>query len=116
MRYGRRMHRNRYVGYLAETERGFLACFDLHWNVVDTRRIDPGIGAGEALAAYIDEFIEWDWIPEANPEYGFVFIGRDGVRLLLMATPKDPDDKRVQTFSPFQNKKPEQPKPEHDEF
>ena len=95
------MGRNRYIGYLAETARGYLACFDLHWNVLESRRIDAGVGAGVALAAFIDEFIEWDWIPEADPDFGFCFIHRDDVRLLLMATPKDPDDQRLQTFSPW---------------
>ena len=105
------MGRNRYTGYLSATNRGFLAAYDLYWNCIDSRRIDPEVGAAKALDAYILEFIEWNWILEAKPDFGFCFIRRgmlvDGdqtlnhARLLLMATPKDPADRRLQSFNPF---------------
>jgi hypothetical protein len=113
------MGRNRYTGYLSSTNRGYLACFDLYWNVLDSRRIDPEIGAAAALDVYIQEFIEWNWILEAKPAFGFCFLRRgmlaDGdpalhhARLLLMATPRDPADQRLQSFDPFKNQAPKLP-------
>jgi hypothetical protein len=38
---------------------------------------------------------------EATPEYGFVFIRREGERRLLMLTEGDPYSTTAQSFDPF---------------
>jgi hypothetical protein len=41
------------------------------------------------------------WLAESEANYGFVFMSRDGRRILVEATPRDPHDTSVQAFSPF---------------
>jgi hypothetical protein len=100
------MRGNRYVGYLAETQRGYLVAFDLHWNVILARRIDPAIGAEVALRAFVGEFEAQGWTSEGAIRYGLTFMQREGIRILIEATPRDPHDLRAQTFSPFDNPRP----------
>lgn len=95
------MSRNRYAGFFDEHNRGFLVAFDLHWRIIDARRIDPAIGACRALEIFITELQTDGWLCEGNPTYGFVFMKRGGQRILVEATPRDPWDKAFQTFNPF---------------
>lgn len=99
-RYRRPMRHNRYCGYLAQTNRGFLVAFDLHWHVVESRRIDPTMGAAQSLAAFICEYESSGWKAESKAPYGFVFMKREGERILVQATPRDPHDTRQQSFNP----------------
>jgi hypothetical protein len=99
--YGSRMARNRYAGFFDEHNRGFLVAFDLHWRVVDARRIDPAIGASRALEIYIAKFETEGWHCEGEPTYGFVFMNRGRERILIEATPRDPGDSTFQSFNPF---------------
>jgi hypothetical protein len=99
--YGSHMARNRYAGFFAEHNSGFLVAFDLHWRVVDARRIDPAIGASRALELYIAKFAAEGWHREGEPTYGFVFMSRGRERILIEATPRDPGDSAFQSFNPF---------------
>jgi hypothetical protein len=53
------------------------------------------------MTATIKRLASDGWRPEAEPEYGFVFIRRESERRLLMITPRDPYDITSQSFSPF---------------
>jgi hypothetical protein len=95
------MPRNRYAGFFDEHNRGFLVAFDLHWRVIDARRIDPALGAARALETFIAEFETQGWHCEGEPAYGFVFMNRGRERILVEATPRDPLDRAFQSFNPF---------------
>lgn len=97
------MPRNRYLGYLPETHRGYLAAFDLQWNLLESRRITPEVGAAAAFEGFIASYRERGWIAEGAPTYGFVFMQRQGVRILLQATPRDPAGERPQGFNPYRS-------------
>jgi hypothetical protein len=98
------MRHNRYCGYLEQTNRGYLVAFDLQWKVVESRRVDPSLGAAAALAAFVKEFEAKGWIAESEGAYGFVFVNRGGERMLLEVTPRDPHDTTHQSFNPFRGK------------
>jgi hypothetical protein len=95
------MRRNRYVGYLPQTHHGYLVAFDMFWKILESRRIDPALGAQVSLLQFLDEYLRLGWIQENTPRYGCVFMQREGIRILLEATPRDPCRHGPQTFSPF---------------
>jgi len=95
------MSRNRYAGFIDEHKRGFLVAFDLHWRVIEARRVDPAIGVPRALVSFILEFQTQGWHCEGEPTYGFVFMKRGSERILVEATPRDPRDVAFQSFNPF---------------
>jgi hypothetical protein len=95
------MGRNRYCGYLGETNRGYLVAFDLHWRVLESRRVDPLLGAATALEAFVSEFEAKGWSAESDALYGFLFLNRGGQCILVEATPRDPFDTAQQSFDPF---------------
>lgn len=99
--YRARMTRNRYAGFFDEHNRGFLVAFDLHWRVIETRRIDPAVGVSRALELFINRFETDGWRSEGEPTYGFVFMKRGLERILVEATPRDPLDDTFQSFDPF---------------
>lgn len=75
--------------------------FDLQWHVIESRRVDPQQGAAVALAAFIREFEAKGWNAESDGAYGFVFVNRDGERMLLEVTPRDPSEVGAQSFDPY---------------
>jgi hypothetical protein len=95
------MGRNRYAGFFDAHNRGFLVAFDLHWHVIEARRIDPAIGACRALEQYIAKFEGEGWYCEGEAAYGFVFMRRGLERILVEATPRNPQDNAFQSFNPF---------------
>ena len=95
------MKRNRYMGYLPQTQHGYLVAFDMFWTVLETRKIDPSLGAQASLLRFLEEYSVRGWVQENTPRYGCVFMHRAGIRILLEATPRDPSQRGPQTFSPF---------------
>jgi hypothetical protein len=95
------MRRNRYVGFLAATHQGYLVAFDMFWRVLESRRVDPALGAERELHRFIDEHLKEGWVAEATPRYGFVFMRRADERILVEVTPRNPCSADSQTFSPF---------------
>jgi hypothetical protein len=79
----------------------YVVLWDLHWQVLDCRRLEPAADLSGAMAAAIDRLARDGWEAEATPEYGFVFIRNSGDRRLLMLTPRDPHSTAPQSFSPF---------------
>jgi hypothetical protein len=53
------------------------------------------------MATTIARLLSEGWEAEDAPEYGFVFLNRNGDRRLLILTERDPFDATPQTFSPF---------------
>ena len=96
------MRHNRYCGYLQQTNRGYLVAFDLQWNIIESRRVEPDLGAAAALAVFVKEFAAKGWSAESDGSYGFVFVRRGAERMLLEVTPRDPHDMSAQSFSPYQ--------------
>jgi len=76
------MPHNRYVGYIDEHNRGFVVAFTIHWEVIEAQRVDPRIGAGQALGDFIARFEADGWQAESDARYGFTFMHRGGVRIL----------------------------------
>jgi hypothetical protein len=97
------MRRNRYAGYLPQTHHGYLVAFDMFWTVLESRKIDPSLGAPASLLQFLEEYTRLGWIQENTPRYGCVFMHREGIRILLEATPRDPSQRGPQTFSPFRS-------------
>jgi hypothetical protein len=102
-RYRACVKRNRYVGFLSATHHGFVVVFDMFWNVLDSHPVDPDIGAQRALEASVSQHESRGWVADCTPRYGFVFMRRDGTRILIEVTPRDPRKRGLQTFSPFRS-------------
>jgi hypothetical protein len=83
----------------------YIVLWDLHWHVIDCQRLEPAADLSAAMAATIERLAGEGWVPEATPEYGFVFVRREYERLLLMLTPRDPYSTTLQSFSPFREAK-----------
>jgi hypothetical protein len=79
----------------------YLVVWDLYWQALECRRLEPGSDLREAMTAIIAHLGGDGWAAESDPEYGFVFIRRANERRLLMLTPRDPYDSRSQSFDPF---------------
>jgi hypothetical protein len=85
---------------VASTPR-YVVVWDLQWQVIDCRRLDPTTDLSGAMAAAMGLLEDDGWRAEATPEYGFVFFHKSGERRLLMLTPRDPYSTASQSFSPF---------------
>ena len=103
-RYGSRVKRNRYVGFLSATHQGFVVVFDMFWNVIESSPVDPIMGAQSSLEVSVNQHESQGWVLDCTPRYGFVFMHREGSRILIEVTPRDPHKKGLQTFSPFRPK------------
>src|ERR1700722_18667901 len=79
----------------------YLVVWDLYWQALECRRLEPGSDLPEAMTAIIAELGGEGWAAEAAPEYGLVFIRRANERRLLMLAPRDPHDLPSQSFDPF---------------
>ncbi|HEY2682264.1 MAG TPA: hypothetical protein VGI93_02040 [Steroidobacteraceae bacterium] len=100
-RYRAFVKRNRYVGFLSATHHGFVVVFDMFWNVLDAKAVDPGMGAQRALESCVDQLASQGWALDCTPRYGFVFMSRESKRILIEVTPRDPNRRGLQAFSPF---------------
>jgi hypothetical protein len=79
----------------------WVAIFDLQWKVIESQRFGPNADLPGMMLATIERLAGEGGEIEALPRFGVSFIRRDGVRRLLILTPKDPHDDRLQTFNPF---------------
>jgi hypothetical protein len=86
----------------------YVVVWDMHWHVIECERLEPAADLSGAMVATIDRLAGEGWQAEATPEYGFVFIRREGERRLLMMTSGDPYETRPQSFSPFRSAPKEQ--------
>jgi hypothetical protein len=95
------MPRYRFIAYVNDGNPRYLVIWDLQWKPLHWQRLEPGADLRFAMAAAIDAQAAQGWETEGTPEYGFVFIRRAAERRLLMLTPRNPEDRTPQTFSPF---------------
>lgn len=93
-----RYHHNVYAN--CRTAR-YIVLFDLQWQIVECRRVEPSADLRNVMTSTIDRLAQEGWRPESTHEYGFVFLNRNGTRRLLILTERDPYDATPQTFSPF---------------
>jgi hypothetical protein len=95
------MGRYRFNAYVNDRNPRYVVIWDLQWKPLLSLRLEPNANLRAAMTAAIDEQVAQGWQVEGSAEYGFVFIGRAGERRLLMMTPRDPEDRTSQSFSPF---------------
>ena len=79
----------------------YLVLWDLHWHPLECQCLKPAVDLSRAMAASLERLASDGWIAEATPEYGFVFIRREGERRLLILSSRDPYSAARQSFSPF---------------
>lgn len=84
----------------AQTPR-YVVLWDLHWQVLDCRRLDPAADLADAMNAAIERAAADGWRAETTPQYGFVFLRNGPERQLLMLTPRDPSCTTTHSFDPF---------------
>lgn len=94
------MSRYTFPAFNTSTGPRYIALWDLHWRVIDSRRLEPAADLSVAMAAAIERLEGEGWRPEGGVEYGFVFVRREAERRLLMLTPRDPYSAAQQSFSP----------------
>jgi hypothetical protein len=75
--------------------------FDLQWKIIDRQRLAAFADLRSAMTAAIDRLSQEGWQPEGTPNFGLVFLNRNGIRRLLILTERDPNDTRPQVFSPW---------------
>ena len=84
------MARYRHKVYEKSTTPRWVAVFGLQWQVIESYRLEPGADLYRAMTAAIERLAVEGWRAESEPRFGFVFIGKDSNRRLLMLTPRDP--------------------------
>jgi hypothetical protein len=87
--------------YAKSTTSRYCVIFDLQWQIIECRRLEPWTDLRNAITTTIDRLAGEGWQPESTPRFGFVFLNRDGTRRLLILTERDPRDSRPQSFSPW---------------
>jgi hypothetical protein len=95
------MARYHYNVYAESKTPRFVVLFDLQWKIIECQRLEPSTELRSAMTTAIDRLTQEGWQPEGTPDFGFVFLNRNGIRRLLLLTERDPDDLRPQSFSPF---------------
>jgi hypothetical protein len=93
-----RYHHNVYAKSKAAR---YCVIFDLQWQIIECQRLEPSTDLRSAMTTTIERLLSDGWQPEGTPEFGFVFLKRNGMRRLLILTERDPLDTRPQTFSPW---------------
>jgi hypothetical protein len=96
-----RIGRYRHQVYANDKQRRWVTVFGLHWQVIETHRLEPAADLYGAITTAIERLAAEGWQIEAEPRFGFAFIRRDGERRLLTITSRDPYDNRPQSFTPF---------------
>jgi hypothetical protein len=95
------MTRYTFPAFTTSTQPRYIVVWDLHWQVLDCRRLEPAADLSVAMAIAIERLEAGGWQGEATPEYGFVFVRRGADRRLLMLTPRDLRSTAAQSFNPF---------------
>jgi hypothetical protein len=87
--------------YAKSTTPRYCVIFDLQWQIIECQRLEPCTDLRSTMTTTIDRLSSDGWIVEGTSKFGFVFLGRNGIRRLLILTERDPFDATPQTFSPF---------------
>ena len=78
------MARYRHNVYAKAKTPRYVVLYDLQWQVVEYRRLEPASDLGRAMSTATQGLIEAGWHPESAAQFGFVFLNREGVRRLLI--------------------------------
>ena len=87
--------------YAISGRANYLVLFDSQRRIIESLRLEPRTDLHRAMTDTIGRLTDEGWQFEATPEFGFVFLNREGIRRLLILTERDPYETRPQTFSPF---------------
>jgi hypothetical protein len=87
--------------YAMSTRPNYLVLFDSQRQILESRQLEPHADLRKAMTSTIHRLTQEGWNFESRPDFGFVFLNRDGDRRLLILTERDPYDTRPQSFSPF---------------
>lgn len=93
-----------YSGYNTSRYPCFIVQWGLQWQLLDRQEIEAGADLRAAMATAIERVRADGWQPESKPDFGFVFLRRDGERRLLSLTERDPRSTRRQSFDPYGRK------------
>jgi hypothetical protein len=72
----------RFTAFVNDHQPRYLVVWDLQWQVIDCRQLDPAADLSGAMVAAIARLAVDGWQAEGTPEYGFVFIRRESERRL----------------------------------
>lgn len=97
------MGRYTFLAFAKSSAPRYLVLWDMHWHVLDCRRLEAGADLSSAMTAAIERLSGAGWQAEGSTKYGFVFVRREEERRLLSLTERDPNDATVQAFSPFRS-------------
>ncbi len=95
------MRRSRFSVYATANEPRWIVLEDIQGRILNCQRLEAATDLYGAMTTALERLAAERWVAEAAPEYGFVFIQREGERRLLMLTPHDPYSTAPQSFSPF---------------
>lgn len=95
------MVRYRYDVYTKSETPRYCVIFDLQWQIIECRRLEPSTDIRNAMTATVERLISEGWQAESAANFGFVFLSRNGNRRLLILTERDPYETKPQSFSPF---------------
>ena len=94
------MGRYTFPAFVKATSPRYVVVWDLHWHVLECRRLEPGADLSGAMVSAIHQLASDGWQAESEPNFGFVFIRRKAERRLLMLTPRDPYSATQQSSAP----------------
>jgi len=97
------MGRYRFMTFNTVCTPRYVVLWDLHWQILDCRRLEPRSDLSGAMVAAMNRLAADGWKAEATPAYGFVFLCNGADRRLLMLTPRDPLSTTTQSFNPFRS-------------
>lgn len=95
------MGRYRFTAYVNDANPRYVVMWDLQWKPLHSQRVAPNADLRIAMESAIQALVAQAWAVEGSPDYGFVFLRRGRERRLLMLTPRDPENRAPQSFSPF---------------
>ena len=95
------MGRYRFTAYLNDGNPRYVVLWDLQWKPLHCHRVEATANLRAAMEAAVDALNAQGWRVEGSLDYGFVFLSRATERRLLMLTPRNPQNRLPQTFSPF---------------
>ena len=95
------MARYCFPAFVSSSTPRYVVVWDLHWSLIECQRLGPAADLSQAMEAAMERLAVCGWQAEATPEFGFVFVQREGERRLLMLTARDPHSTRLQSFNPF---------------
>ena len=99
--HNRRVSYHPYRGFESDKHRRYIALWSLNWDLLDRRELGAASDLFAEMQRAIADAAAEGWQCESDPDFGFAFLRRDDTRRLMMLTPRDPLNQRLQSFNPF---------------